>query len=768
MKTTFTVLLVAVSLVSQCQTTDLYEIKTMYDNLAYFKVIERCEALLDVDPDHSKYASYLANSYRLINDHEKSDYWLMYMVENNLAQEIDYFYLALAKKSLGQHEEAIKWFKHYDKIQPDNPLVGRHLDNLKYAGELGLPNQEIIVENVIEINSSSNDFGAVNFGDKVVFSSSRTDGASSKRTYKWDGQNYLDLFVYSSVGVEIEGFSSELNTSFHEGPICFSSDGKKAYFTRNNYFKGKKGKMLNGTINLKIYSAEIIEGKCTNVESFKHNSDSFSTGHVTLSNDGSKMVFISDNPEGHGGTDLYMCTKGVYGWESPINLGNQLNTEQNEMFPFLHENGTLYFSSNGHLGLGGLDIFKCEGFLDGHRNVEHLDAPLNSEMDDFSFYLNPLGDAGYLSSNRKGGMGGDDIYSFILDLPESSSRLTADVRDQESNQPLCNAKIEVWSASELIKKIAPDETGRFVLQYTEDQCPLKLKISNGENWSTKEIEVSDCKKGMEEVDLGHVVLIETKAVANVAKHPQAKYEANAVQKVYGQLQQPGHTSHVSERSSSPLIIEDPVLVNGVFRSYRGNSPISGLLVTVIHKSSGQGWQVKSDYNGELHLELRRNDAYQIKAEKPGFASSSGEIHTGYNNQYIQLSNVMNTTMMPLEKQQTIVLENIFYDLGKWTLREDAVYELNKLVRILRDNPSIVIELSSHTDSRGSNDENMKLSERRAMAAVRYIIDHGISPKRIFGKGYGETKLINECFDGTLCSEPDHQKNRRTEVKIINY
>jgi len=741
MKLICTLLLVAVSLASQCQDAKKESIKERFQNMSYSEVISQCEESLETEDDMSFYARYLADSYRLINNSEKSAYWLNLLVEAEVALDEDYLYLALAEKSLGNYDQATKWFKHYSKIDPKNQLVRRHLNDESYHKSLGQIDKSIEVNNMAAVNSSQNDFSPISQGESMIFSSSRTEGAARKKTYKWDGQNYLDLYKFNLKTGEISPFSSVINTGFHEGPVCFSADGKTAFFTRNNYLKGKKGKDPEGTINLKIYTSHFREGSWVDVSEFKFNSNEFSNGHPTLSADGKVLVYISNSADGSGGTDLYMCKKGLYGWGLPENLGHLLNTEMNEMFPFLHPDGTLYFSSDGHLGLGGLDIFKCEGFMDGKRVIEHLPNPINSPKDDFSYFLSEDKTEGYLASNRPGGMGGDDIYTFSAVPEDTRLALNGTVLNTSNEKPIYNANVELWSGSSFIDSQKTGPRGKFELKVEPEYCPVQIEISYREEWSKYEAEIDHCYAEEKLLELGNVFLEDYGEEAEVytttgSTKPKVSKKSSSTQQTYR-----------SQTSASASAISKP--------------KTAGFLITVTDQSTGESWQTESPYAGNVDVQLDR-------PRQNSYTSNLNGSYSGRNPAGNQQPEIFSGSSFNEDGNRTIVLENIFYDLGRWTLRSDALVELDKVVNTLRSNPSMVIELSSHTDARGTAADNQSLSEKRAMAAVRYIIDQGISAARISGKGYGEYRLRNNCKDGVNCSERQHQENRRTEITILQY
>jgi len=280
--------------------------------------------------------------------------------------------------------------------------------------------------------------------DQIYFASSRHLAAAVKRVYGWDNQPLLDIFQVSSEGGTIESttqISGDINTIHHDGPGTFNADGTKMYFSRNNYYKNKKDSDEKGIMHVGIFTADLVDGKWGNVQPTSLNNSGYIVYHPTLNKEGTKLYFASDMPGGFGGTDIYMSeisADGIIG--KPKNLGAVLNTEGNEVFPYVHsENGTLYFSSDGFVGYGLLDVFaSVKGENDEIVNVINLGEPINSKKDDFGYFLDEEGFKGFISSNRKGGVGGDDIYAFTRIPPLT---LKGQIFDAVNNDPVANAKV---------------------------------------------------------------------------------------------------------------------------------------------------------------------------------------------------------------------------------------------------------------------------------------------------------------------------------------
>lgn len=347
----------------------------------------------------------IATCYRLLNQPLETEFWynLTIKIGEELAAD-DMLHYAQALRANEKYDEALEI---YEAHLPHAPWVSKQVEALKNRHTF-FQNQDAYSVEWASFNSSEKDFSPVYFKDDIVFVSNRS---SSGKTFGWDESYYLELFVADEHD-EIEPFSKKINTGFHEGPATFYENGSKMLFTRNNYLNSKMNATKDGVNKLKIYSSEQVNNGWITPTEFPYSSDEYTTAHPSVSMDGKVLYFASDMPGGYGGVDLYMSTFANESWSLPVNLGPKINTEQDEMFPFIHKGNVLYFSSTGHAGLGGLDIFRV--YLDGDGVVENLGYPVNTNSDDFgiAFYKNT--NEAHFSSNRQGGMGDDDIYSVFL------------------------------------------------------------------------------------------------------------------------------------------------------------------------------------------------------------------------------------------------------------------------------------------------------------------------------------------------------------------
>ena len=480
---TFGILVLVLSHSIMGQSTRQKKADAMFSTFSYAKAIPLYEEML-VQEDNSFHAlQRLAESYLLLRDYEKSIPYFERFISNDQTDTNYYFKYGMALKSIGKEKEALNWLKRYKKFNKNDKRVKQFLKDGNLASVVFNSRERYEIKPV-DFNSQYNDFGAINFNGKTYFSSSRPAEEKNIDLYEWDNQPWLDIFYVEENEDSFSGRMSsessilpmdgEINSEFHESSLAFSTDYKNdtiIYFTRNNYFQNKTGfheikfkeeKLIEKRNNLKIYKAEKVDGTWTVTRNLKINADHYSTGHPSVNPNRTKLYFASDRPGGYGGTDIYYCDihpRGGVG--KPVNAGPIVNTAGNEMFPFVNNEGKLFFSSDGHVGFGQLDVFATiTDETDKVVDVINLGKPINSEKDDFSFFSNEDGTEGYISSNRNGGEGGDDIYKFDF---TPSLYLEGHVFDAVNDQPLDSVVIQLTknNGDTFIKEVMTDKDGYY-------------------------------------------------------------------------------------------------------------------------------------------------------------------------------------------------------------------------------------------------------------------------------------------------------------------
>ncbi|WP_421803676.1 OmpA family protein [Flagellimonas sp.] len=433
-----------------------------YDKMWYAESARIYDMVLEkTDAKHtSSLLSKAGDSHYFTGNLEKAYKWYneLYQLFSDDVSDETVFKYTQTLKGTGKYRRAAAITKilRQKREEPLKELQKQNDSNWEDAYTVKIKN--------LGINSPYSDFSPMFHGNGIVYSSAKDSSIFITRRYKWTNQPFLD--IYEAKRKNDEGdltqpkkFSKSINSKYHEASMAFSPDNETIYFTRNNYGKRlKRGK--NGINHLKIYRSRLVNGEWSKAEELPFNSEDYSTGHPTVSPDGTKMYFVSDRPGGFGETDIYVVD--IYpdgGFSEPKNLGRTINTAAKEMFPYITEN-TLYFSSNRPMGFGGLDIYKSEGVEDMFSIGVNLGKPINSSRDDFSYIIDAAGEKGYFASNRKGGKGDDDIYSFVLEA--NLNAITGFVAEAETEEALERAHIALFSATgALLFETMADTTGGY-------------------------------------------------------------------------------------------------------------------------------------------------------------------------------------------------------------------------------------------------------------------------------------------------------------------
>lgn len=436
-----------------------------FNQFSYSQAIGEYEKMLEGNYKEDYAHQRLAECYLLIRNFKKAiPHFEKIMFSPTIPPDF-YFKYSMALYSIGDTKGAEKWLKKYKKYNKNDSRVKKFLKNGTLASVV-FNSRERYEVTPVNFNSAESDFGVYARGEHLYFASSRRDQASNE-IYGWNNEPWLD--IYTIVKGDKKAIPSKLNgdvnTKFHESSLVFSTDYKNdtiIYFTRNNYYKKKTTVGLDLELNLKIFSAIQKDGEWTVNRNLKINSDYFSTGHPYVTKDRKRLYFTSDRPGGYGGTDIYYANihdRGGVG--KPINAGPAVNTEGNEMFPFINNEDRLIFSSDGHVGFGQLDIFSTVvNEEDEIVDVINLGNPINSSADDFAYYEFDGGGNGYISSNREGGVGSDDIYSFEF---TPSLSIEGTVVDAINMQPLDSVKISLFDqiTNTKVAELWTDENGFY-------------------------------------------------------------------------------------------------------------------------------------------------------------------------------------------------------------------------------------------------------------------------------------------------------------------
>ena len=614
---------------------------------SFTKAIDSYTQSKDLTPAGQR---HLADSYQKIEKNVEAEVVYAKLINNTNAGLLpeDYYNYAMVLKSNGKYEESNKWMDKFVEQKADDLRAKNYTANKGELENLQKDDGKYKVE-TLSINTNAEDFGTTYYKDKIVFSSSRATAKMIQRKDNWSGKPFLDMYVSDMDGVQLKEpaiFDKNLNSKMHDGTASFNKDGTYVAFSTNNAHRKNKGKV----VQIQIYFSNYKDGKWSKEEPFALNSADYSVGLPCLTSDGNTMFFTSDMPGGFGKADIYKTTRNDKGeWGKPENMGNKINTEGNELFPFYEEtNSILFFASNGLFGLGGLDIFYTSLSKAGVGSVYNAGFPLNTKADDFAAIVNGAVTKGYFSSDREGGSGDDDMYAFDI---------------------LKGLKVD-----KNVEGFAKDKNGSVIPNTFITILDDKDKVVD--TLTTKD-------------DGAFTFLV----------NPDKNF------KLVGKKQN---------------YIDGDSVIN----------------------TFGKDFSVKADV-----ILLPKADTVAEKTVEEQIVAGAD-----------------------LGKILKFNPDKIYFDVNKFNLRPDAETELNYIVKVMNDHPSMIVELGAYTDCRASEAYNQTLSDKRARASADYIKKRITNPKRISGKGYGETKLVNSCAceDKVVsnCTDEEHQKNRRTEFIII--
>lgn len=622
---------------SQKQEKQLAMAEDRYNKNFYIDAIKIYLELANDNYLDEKGLKKLANSYYFNADYANAHKWYEVVFNATPLQSAEYCYrYGQCLKSIGNYNESNRIMEQFSNLANQEVRARLIKNNKDYLQKINDNSNRYDIAN-LPINSTFSDFGATLWGNQLVFSSSRNIEKSSKK----DSPSFNRFFV---VQPDKDGdykkptllFNKKKNKAlFNESSATFTKDGKTMYFTRNAKVSKKDAKTI--AVNLKIYKASFIKGNWDKITELPFNGKTFNTSHPALSPDEKTLYFASDRPGTLGLSDLFYVTIDPNGtYSTPVNLGETINTEGKESFPFISNNNELYFSSDGRPGLGGSDIFVAKKVTNTiFEEVKNVGAPVNSSDDDFAFSINTDSQKGYFSSSRENGIGKEDIYWFF------------------------------------------------------------------------------------------------------EKHK----------------------------------IDSYLFANSVLDKFSG-LPLEGITITLLDNQFNTIAETTTDANGNYQLpKMPYDKKMYIRAEKEGFLTQELVCNTKESKDDSDATNSKHK--IHLEKQiapvkngddlaKLLEIGNLYFDFEQFAITSKAAAQLAKIVKLMTLHPEVKIDIRTHTDARGYYKFNQELSEDRCNAVIAWLIEKGINPIRLSGKGYGKTQVINHCTDNVPCTEEEHERNRRCE------
>lgn len=639
---------------------------------------------------------------------DKALNWNMVLVQNNWADTSDWnqlFQLLL----INNDKEKFKSYLDSAILKFPKSSFAQKWKDISFDVTILDTTQSDFEVELLRPKSMAEEFSAIPYKKGILFVSNEFNIGFVNQKYARSGQNYSNIFYIDDLRnlekpIKKKQLWDEIKQiKAHDGPISFSRDGKKAFVTRNQLATDDSNRVKVSKLEQIIFIKK--GGDWVREESFDWNSKSYSTGHAVIDTN-KNIIFSSNKPGGYGGADLYLSEWQKDHYAEPINLGATINTPQDELFPYVSSKGYLYFSSNGWPGLGGLDIFRTDRLESEPINMER---PLNSNADDFAFTINEEKGKGYISSNRNKWK--DQIYKI------TRANMGIDFE----------LKVSTCLGRPLIK--------------------LPILIKDKSNNKTRTIYTNE--KGLVNVDLQ----IEHQYVFVYAgDNNNHKDSILFAAKVPGKFQKQLKVKFLNQ-------------VWVIKAQTNTGKLLEGVIVTM-YQPKGLIKKALTDSSG-VFAYMPKN-----KEKLDSIAGSLINYEDAKVKNIVLVKDICNDTVFftlvfqEKKAEEFINLGMIFYDLDKSFLRPEGKVELDKLVVYMLSHPELTVELSSHTDSRESDEYNIKLSQRRSNSCVNYIIAKGIPKEKIVAKGYGETRLINHCSNGVDCTEEEHQLNRRTELKIL--
>ncbi len=859
-----------------------------YNQSDFFKAIPKLKEAANSNTVNKLDASIkLADSYRNLKDYKNAELYYKKAIEIGKVDPLTHYNYGTILKSNNHYQDALAEFTLYLQSNPNDSRVK---NAIKSCNEIkawqSLP-KEYEATNLTEINTEKSEFSPVVYDGKLVFVSEQNPDIVNYEQYDFNGQPYLNVF-FTELKNEVpsstkKAFSKKINSSYHDGPVCFNKEQNMLYFTRVMYVEHKNKDFIN---RAKLY-VSTKEGKSWGKpQAFQYNSDDYSVAHPSISDDGNYLFFSSDMKGGFGGMDIWVCKKNGTGWDKPLNLGPDINTSGNEEFPYVRKDGLLFFASDGLPGFGGYDIFSCKQIAGKWILNRNEGLGINSFADDFGIFFID-NSKGYVSSNRDGSLGSDDIYKFTF----TSKLISIDgtiLNSQDIFDPVKNIRVFLEDATTnrlnetrtneqgyfRFDNLAPDKKymvkidetdaaygGQKYFYYADSHNQLmKITVVNekgekhvfrnlpidanslpeltlpddislggnllyGENPSNpianKQITLKDGTGNIIETvttnafgafvfsklppdenyflelsELDGSLPSDTKIILTNRNGKELKFvradgkggfkfsllaadkttinelkvtDADLLMDLTGKLLGQDKTSLAGTKiylfDEKGTAVDTAVTdANGKFE-FRKLQTGKNYMVNIDENDARLNGMDKlfiADLKGKVLRELIRNKLKGfgfnlLESEKTAFK----QIYV--NDPWLEVLELKDKT----SKEQITIVESVNYGKNEYKFIEAGQRVMDKVIQIMKSNPNLNIEISSHTDSRADDKFNLKLSEKRAKFAVDYIVSHGVDTKRLKFIGYGESKLLNKCGNNITCTEEEHAINRRTEFKIVD-
>lgn len=686
--------------------------EVLYSQFAYRNALHLYLVVAEKNPWDDVIMQRIADCYSRLGNITAAEEWYAKLTLLPDAESKYKYQYAQILSLQGKYKEAQEWF---GASLTDGTRDPRAESNLQFFNQLPYYLRDSALYDIKPepYNSNQSDFAPQFYREGVVFVSARNHDKFVKRQSSAavnDEEAMLNVFYYARDSTEADVtlfYDRDLNSTYHDGPLAIDADGKWMVFSRNNRH-GHRAIRHSGKVNLNLYFAEInMQNELMAIEKFAYNSDTFSIAHPWISGDGNTLFFSSDMPDSKGGADIYKSVKKNGQWEKPENLGSAVNSAGDEYYPFLVNDSTLIFASNGHGGLGGLDIYLS--YRKGSTFIlpVNLGFPLNTSYDDFSLILDKSGRKGLFASNRNGNIGDDDIFSFSA----TAFFLHGQVREHhKKGQGISRASVLLkLNGGQVIDSTYSDLQGNFQFDLPFDQ----------------------------------------------------EYIISASKSDYAWIKDQQFSTHSQVMGYDTLIVpllKHFLIMKGTVYSNESQSKLSQTTIIIENLTERRIDSVMTDSIGSYNFQVKSNKKYRIIAKKTGFLPREINLNT----EGLIEKELVNDFLLEEQFLDKVVIQ---FDFGKSYIRRNEITKLEKLHEMLIRSPDTQLRVSAFADAKGSKEYNQTLSDKRVESVLKFFTSLGISRSRLEGKGFGETLLLKPCSDGVECDEVEHSQNRRAELKL---
>jgi outer membrane protein OmpA-like peptidoglycan-associated protein len=730
-------LFILTTVFAQAQNNELSQANTLYKAFLFKEAIPLYEVALEKDPYLGDAMVNLAKCYYYTNNTLKAETWYARILRYDGYKQYAFDYGEVLKMN-GKYIEAKTWFS---KSTRDNHTRGMHYAKSCDFAQTATPLSLIYkVKSLRKLNSKSADFAPTLHDNDLIFSSSRSVAVEKQAQIAWTNDAFNQHYIAEknaegniTTGKALRSF---IGNDINDAPISYLPAVDMVAITSNNFMDGIRH--INGSglmMDIYLYNSKSKKEWDHNSEQFfpfNANVDTktpFSTGHPCLKDNGTTLYFCSNKAGGYGGYDIYVSRRTSTGWSLPENLGHPINTRGNEMSPFVDKKGRLYFSSDWHLGYGAMDVFTANRYAYGWGNVENMGNEVNSSSDDMYFVFDAEKQIGYLSSNRVGSRGNEDIYQVI----------------QEQALPTRQT-------------LALNVGDKFVL----DDRYFRPGDGTIQNTSSKQL-----------FDILQRLIDNPTAIIQINGYTDAAGAAS------------NNLTLSKERAvsltrffTSRGVDRKRIRSAGYGESFLVNRCSDDVLCSTEERAENRRIEIfaigEIDANGVVNISYNAApapNAEKIVEDAVALAIVNKKAVSRSRSSSSSSKSRSSSSSKPERKSHYAIgdgieVASVFYEHSKSKIDEHKSPGLKQLLEVLEEHEHVVIEIGAHTDATGSSKYNQELSEKRAKEVKKYLEKKGISSSRLLAKGYGESKLLNKCKDDVKCSDSDHAKNRRTEFKVV--